>query len=210
MALRNVLSLMTVCLLVFPGAWAVAQENAGGPPEGPKPGEAPGAPGADAGAPSAEPDADNDPNTVAISLNAVDIDQVIKFLSQITGKFVVKHKGVTAQITVYSPAEVPKDKAFALLCEALMLENVAVIEDDETIKLVPADVVKEVVTELLPAGTETLTGGIVKKVIPLRFADVAEIGKLIEPLLRQERRHAGARSLEQAHYHRHGDARPKH
>jgi type II secretory pathway component GspD/PulD (secretin) len=126
---------------------------------------------------------ETDPDKVPINLNNVPVDQVVKFMAEVTGKFVVKHKDVKAQITVFSLEKVSKEKAFALICEALLLENVAVVRSNDTIKLIPAELLKETVVELLPAGVEELPAGIVRKSIPIRFADVAEIEKLVKELL---------------------------
>ena len=126
---------------------------------------------------------ETDPDKVPVNLNNVPVDQVVKFIAEITGKFVVKHKDVKAQLNVFSPEKVSKEKAFALICEALLLEKVAVVASNDTIKLIPAELLKETVVELLPAGVEELPGGIVRKSIPIRFADVAEIEKLVKELL---------------------------
>ena len=127
-----------------------------------------------------------DPDKIALNLNNVNINKVIEFLTEITGKFVLKHRDVKAQISVFSPKKVSREKAFELICEALLLEKVAVIESDDMIKLVPTALLSEVVVELLPATAEKLPAGIVRKVIPIRLVDVAEIERLIKPLLSKE------------------------
>ncbi len=128
---------------------------------------------------SEEPKSDK----VAVNLNNVKIDQVIKFLSEITGKFVIKQKDVNAQIMVYTPTEVSKEQAFALICEALLMEKVAVVETEDTIKLIPVDKLSEMVIDLMPEGSEKLGAGVIKKIIPIRFTPVEEIEKLIQPLI---------------------------
>ncbi len=120
---------------------------------------------------------------VAINLNNVDVDQIIKFLAEITDKFVVKHKDVKAQITIFSPKKVDPKKAFALICDALLMEKVAVVENEDTITLVPVDLLSEVVIDLQPGVAGDLSVGIIRKVIPVRFASVSEVEKLVKPLL---------------------------
>jgi type II secretion system protein D len=129
------------------------------------------------------PAAAADDGQVAVSLNNVDIDNVVKFLSEITGKLVIKHKDVKAQLSIYSPGKVSKQRAFQLVSEALMLEKVAVVEDKDTVKLLPADSLSEISVDIQPEEGGTATGGIVKAVIPVRFADVAELEKMIKPLI---------------------------
>jgi type II secretion system protein D len=135
-------------------------------------------------APAAQDAASNDDEgTVAVNLNNVDVDHVVKFLSEIAGKPVVKHKDVKVQMSVYSPGKITPDKAFALIGEALHLEKVAMIQDRDTIRLVPAEMLSDVLVEILPEGETPLTGGIVKAVITVRFADVKEIEELVKPLI---------------------------
>lgn len=135
--------------------------------------------------PSDEPGATEaeDSDEVAINLNNVEVDKIMKFLTEITGKTVVKHKDVKAQITVLSAAKMSKDRAFALICDALLLEKVAVVETDDTVKLVPTEMLSEVVVELRPPDADEILAGIIKKVIQLRFTDVEEIAKLVQPLM---------------------------
>lgn len=132
---------------------------------------------------SDDEDGDGIPDKIAINLNNVKIDQVIKFLTEITGKTVVKHKDAQAQITVFSPGEVTPEAAFALICDALLLEKVAVVQNKDKITLIPRDALAEVLPDLLPEGEGEATAGIVRTVIAVRFADVAEVEKLVKPLL---------------------------
>ncbi|MBN2309838.1 MAG: hypothetical protein JXR94_12755 [Candidatus Hydrogenedentes bacterium] len=166
-----------------PSAEAGGQDAA--PPGEGAPAEGASAEGAsgEGAAKEAAPAEKEKPKTVAVNLNNVNIDQIVKFLTDVTGKFVVKQKDVKAQISVFSPEEVPPEKAFALIAEALLLEKIAVVEDKDTIRLVPVEMLSEVVMELQPGTLEDVTAGIVKVSIPVRFADVAELEALVKPLL---------------------------
>lgn len=105
------------------------------------------------------------PAKIPLNLKNVSIDQIIKFLSDKTGKVVVKNKGVQAQITIVSPKPVTPEEAVELICQALRLDGVAVIEQDNLIKLVPASKLKEI-------GLET-------GVFTIKYADVTQMQKLI-------------------------------
>ncbi len=87
------------------------------------------------------------------------------------------------QLTVVSPAPVSREKAFALVSEALSLEKVAVVRGQDSIRIIPVALLSDVVVDLLPADTKELTGGIGRAMIPIRFADVAEIEKVVKELL---------------------------
>ncbi len=130
---------------------------------------------ADAGAEESE--------TVVVNLNNVKIDHVVKFLSEITGLPVIKQKDVQVQLTVVSPAEVSRERAFALVTEALLLEKVAVVRNQDSIRIIPVDLLSDVVVDLLSTDTDGMTGGIARVMIPVAFADVAEIEKVVKGLL---------------------------
>lgn len=88
------------------------------------------------------PKADDLDATMALSLNNVGIDQLVKFLSDTTGKPVLKHKTVNAQITINSPTPVTKRRALELICDTLLMDNIYVVEMDHQLQILPADAIK--------------------------------------------------------------------
>ena len=128
---------------------ALAQEP---PKEVPPPTPAPAAEQSPATPPGAADD-----GTIAVNLNNVNIDSVVKFLSDMTGKMVIKHKDVKAQLSVFSPGKVTKERAFQLVSEALMLEKVAVVEDKDSIKLVPSESLSDMTVDITPADSTDVT-----------------------------------------------------
>ncbi len=127
-------------------------------------------------------DAESD-DLVAINLKDVNIDKVIEFLTEITGKYIIKQNEVDATITVFSPNKVTKEQAFKLVCNALLLEHVAVIENDDTITLIPADILNEMPVDILSESSTKEPVGIVRKVIPVRYADPTEMLAIVKPLV---------------------------
>jgi type II secretory pathway component GspD/PulD (secretin) len=192
--LWSLLCLVAACLTLVSAPAVPAQEQDGTAAEPDSDG---GVPALAEGVSSAEPaaeadkedgedkenDGDNDDELVAINLNKVNVEKLVKFLTEITGKPVNKHKDVKAEITVMSPMKVSHERAFSLICDALLLEKVAVVESADSVTLVPVDMLSEVVVELLPGDTDGIAAGITRTVIRVKFADVEEIEKLIKPLL---------------------------
>ena len=124
-----------------------------------------------------------EPKKIPLSLKSANIDQIMKFLSDNTGKVVVRSKEVQAQITIISPKPVTPERAVELICHALRLEGVAVVLRDDVINLVPAKKVLEMGVETLVPEAEIPGAGVVRRIIEIKFADVAEMEKLITPLL---------------------------
>jgi len=136
-----------------------------------------------ADAAAAEDAATDAEETVAVNLNNVKIDMVVKFLSEITGLPVIKQKDVEVQLTVVSPTKISRERAFALVSEALSLEKIAVVRSQNSIRIIPVALLSDVVVDLLPSDTDGMTGGIARAMIPIRFADVAAIENAVKGLI---------------------------
>jgi type II secretory pathway component GspD/PulD (secretin) len=123
---------------------------------------------------------------VALNLNKVKIDQVVKFLSELTGKTVMKHKNAQAEITIVSHEKVPRQEAIRMICESLRLEKVAVVDRDNIIWLIPQDLLPQMDIGLVLPTEELPKIGFISKSIQVKFADVAELEKLLRPLLSEK------------------------
>ncbi|MBI3736103.1 hypothetical protein HY256_06285 [Candidatus Sumerlaeota bacterium] len=84
----------------------------------------------------------DDKSTLTLNLNNVPIDQLVKFLSDATGKPVIKQKDIGGQISVFSPTPVTRREAMELIYDALQLENIYVIEEEDKIQIVTAATIK--------------------------------------------------------------------
>ena len=172
------------CLLLA-AALAFAQETTE-----PEPAEASKAETAETAKPAPEaktPEAaEKAPDKVALNLNKVNIDKLVKFLSELTGKTVMKHKNAKAEITIVSHEEVPRQEAIRMICEALRLEKVAVVDRDNIIWLIPQDLLPLMDIEFVLPTEELPKIGVITKAIPVKFIDVKELEKLIRPLLSEK------------------------
>src|SRR6185295_11841378 len=131
---------LAILLFMVQASAARAQLAApGGAVTAPPAGAAPGAAAAQATPASLDPN-----TTMPLALNGVDINQIMKFISDNTGKVVVKQKDVNAQITILSPKPVTRRKALELLYDYLKLNDVYVVEQDNMIQLVTAASLKNV------------------------------------------------------------------
>lgn len=103
----------------------------------------PGGPGARPQGGDAKPTAIGDLNTtMTLALNNVNLEQLMKFLGEATGKSVIKNKTLQTQVNVSSPVPVTKREALRLIYEALKMDNIAVVESDDMIQIVPTDAIK--------------------------------------------------------------------
>ncbi len=109
------------------------------------------------------------PDTAKLNLNNANVDQIIKFLRDHTGKVVVKSKDVQAQISIAAPEPMAPERAVQLIYSALRLEGVSIVEMDDVIHLVTAE-------QAAMLGVET-------RMFDLQYADVESLQELIKPLI---------------------------
>jgi general secretion pathway protein D len=147
---------------------------------------APAQPQAESGAPPAPAPAAEEkaaPDTINLNLKGANIEQVMKFIGDTTGKPVLQGKDVKGTVTVVSPGAVTKERGIDLICQALRIQGISVVERDGVIYVVQTkDVPQLGVQPVEPAGAEPAEG-FVRKMIPIQFADVEHVQKLVEPLL---------------------------
>lgn len=124
-----------------------------------------------------------EPEKIPLNLKDAPIDQIVNFLTKNTGKVVFKSKDVKPNITVSCPEPVTPQRAVELICDALRLEGVAVVDRDGVIYLVPEKDVGKMRILVIEPTVKAPAGGLVQKVIQPQVADVAEIAKMLTPLL---------------------------
>ena len=67
------------------------------------------------------------------------IDQVLQWLSENTGKSVVKHPTAHCQVTIVGTKKVTRQEAVTMVYRALGMEGFTAIETSNSILIVPAD-----------------------------------------------------------------------
>ncbi|MEM7231992.1 MAG: secretin N-terminal domain-containing protein [Planctomycetota bacterium] len=77
------------------------------------------------------------PKEIQLSFKSVDVDFLVNWLAEMTGKTVVKHKDVKCQLTIMSPNKLPIREALELVYRSLSLEGFSAVENGNVIMLVP-------------------------------------------------------------------------
>jgi len=137
----------------------------------------------EAGTEQPEAEGPAEPEKIPFSLKDAPIEQIVKFLSEKTGKAVLRNDDVKPKITIASPRPVTPEKAVELICQALRAKGVAVLEIDDLILLMMEKDLGKLPVTVIDATGKAPTVGIVVKVIQPRSADVTEIEKMMAPLL---------------------------
>jgi general secretion pathway protein D len=123
---------------------------------------------------------------VSINFDNVDIRTVLKTVGEITGINFIPHQSVTGTVTVMSPTPIRLGDIYGFLQSILDVYGYATIEMDNVVKVVPkADAAKNYLQVRIGADPADmpLTDVIVTQIIPLQYADAAEMLQIIEPIV---------------------------
>ncbi|HEV2210169.1 MAG TPA: secretin N-terminal domain-containing protein [Verrucomicrobiae bacterium] len=76
---------------------------------------------------------------IQLSFQGANIDMIVQWLAQTTGKTVIKSPRAQCQLTIASPKKVSPREAIALVYRALALEGYSIVESGQSILIVPKD-----------------------------------------------------------------------
>lgn len=157
----------------------------------PTPAEAPAMPGVEKGpaGTNSENQAKSNPEAnsdeIQLSFQGANIDMVIQWLAQKTGKSVVKHPKAQCQLTITASKKVPLREAVALIYRALALEGFTAIETSQSILIVPEGQEPKMSPELvgplqkdIPQGRQRLV-----KIFPLSHIQAGELRERVRGVL---------------------------
>lgn len=123
---------------------------------------------------------------VSINFDNVEVRTVLKTVGEITGINFIPHESVTGTVTVMSPTPIRLGDIYAFLQSILDVHGYATIEMDNAVKVVPkAEAAKNHLQVRIGADPADIprTDVIVTQIVPLKYADAAEMTQIIEPIL---------------------------
>lgn len=123
---------------------------------------------------------------ISMRFREASLDNVLEFLSNVTGYIIVKDAELNVRVTVISPHDIPLDEAFSVLNSILAIKGYTSIVNEKTVKIVPLESAKQDAipirvgsdpAEIKPEDT------IVTQVMPLSYADASQIPKDLKDLI---------------------------
>jgi type II secretion system protein D len=117
------------------------------------------------------------PDEIEVSFQGANIDMVVQWLAQTSGKSVVKHPRVQCQLTIVSSKKVTKREGLNLVYRALALEGFSAIESGKTITIVPEGQEPKMSPALLDSSRTDIPQGRQKlvKIFSLKFVHAADL-----------------------------------
>ena len=122
---------------------------------------------------------------IQVSFQGANIDMIVQWLAQTTGKSVVKHPQVQCQMTIMSSKKVSTREAINLVYRALALEGFTAVESSNSILIVPEGKEPKMNPELLDASRKDIPEGRQRlvKFFPLAHIQAAELREKVRGVL---------------------------
>jgi len=123
---------------------------------------------------------------ISVNFNQVDIRVVLKTIGDITGVNFIVDDSVQGTVTVMSPTRMRLGEIYKVLESILEVKGYAAVPAGDLVKIVPrAEAAKRNLQ--VRVGSNPLeipkSDSIITQIIPLRYADAAEVSQIIRPLL---------------------------
>jgi general secretion pathway protein D len=124
--------------------------------------------------------------TIRLNFRGVALEMVLDYLSDAAGFTIVLEAQATGQVDAWSDQPLDPDEAFNLLNTVLIKNGYAAIRDGRTLTIVHRDEAK---TRSLPVklgsdpATIPATDEMVTQIIPVRFTEVSQLIKDLQPLV---------------------------
>lgn len=123
---------------------------------------------------------------ISVNFEQVDIRTVLKTIGDITGINFVVDDNVRGTVTMMSPTKIRLDKLYDVLESILEVRGYAAVPAENLVKIVPrADAVKRNLQVRVGSNPEEIpkNDSIITQIMPLSYADAAEVSQIIQPLL---------------------------
>ena len=129
-------------------------------------------------------------NKIQLNFRDVEILNVIRLMSELTGKNFLVDGNVRGKVTLIAPEPVSLDEAYQVFLSILEIQGFTVVPQGPVIKVIPSADIKDnpvpTATDEESALSPTGSDAFVTQLIPLKFADVNQIRGLLSPLVSKE------------------------
>jgi general secretion pathway protein D len=121
---------------------------------------------------------------VSIDFNNVDINVLIKFISELTGRNFVIDQRVKGKVTILSPSKISVAEAYKVFESVLEVHGYTTVQAGEVTKIIPApDAKAKSIETRIREEAGSPEDRIVTQIIPLKYADPNEVKRLFAPLI---------------------------
>jgi len=127
----------------------------------------------------------SDDDYVTLNFTNIDINALIKVMSELTRRNFILDEKVTGKITIMTPTKMSPDEAYQVFLSALEIKGFTTVEDGSVTRIIPAAMARQSGIKVLQDG-DARGEGFVTKLIRLKFVNPQEIVRTISPLISKD------------------------
>jgi general secretion pathway protein D len=124
------------------------------------------------------------PKYVTMNFKNVELQSLVKLMSDLTGRNFIVDPGLRGQMTIISPNEISVDEAYQVFLSVLEVHGFTVVESGDVVKVIQAVEAKgkglETRAERVHARVEDR---MITQLVPLTHGDAADFAKFLGPLI---------------------------
>ncbi|GAB4438136.1 MAG: type II secretion system secretin GspD [bacterium] len=121
---------------------------------------------------------------ITVNLQDVELANVVKFISDVTGKNFIYDESLRGKVTIVAPSKISADEAFALFTSVLNLKGYTIVPaPGNLLKIVPSGQSRTV----SPEAEKEKSGDVyITKLIPLNYANADNTLRFLQPLISKD------------------------
>ena len=129
----------------------------------------------------------DEPEMFTLNFNNAPVEQILKFLSDLTGKVVLKSDQVQGQFNIINPNEVTRARALEIIETAFQLKDIAIIDTNNMLIILPVSEAKQRGVRLeTDLDTETTGAEVIRKVVPLQYASASQLRDALSNIISED------------------------
>lgn len=127
----------------------------------------------------------DDGEKITLALENADIKELIRWAAEHINKNIILHPDVKGQVTVISGAPLTREEAYAVFLSTLRVYGYAVINNNNVLQVVPAEVANQNGAPLINGETNRVGSGedVVVQIVKVKNISAAQLATLLKPML---------------------------
>lgn len=122
---------------------------------------------------------------VTLNFTNIDINALIKVMSELTRRNFILDEKVTGKITIMTPTKMSPDEAYQVFLSALEIKGFTAMEDGTVTRIIPAASARQSGLKVLQDG-DARGEGYVTKLVRMKFVNPQDIVRAISPLITKD------------------------
>src|SRR6185369_11952993 len=134
--------------------------------------------------PVAVPPENPDDKLITMNFQDIELDALVKFISEITGRNFILDDRVKGKVTIISPGKISVEEAYAVFQSVLQVKGFTTVPSGAVLKILPSQEAKSSTVEtVFPGKQVTRNDEFVTQLIPLTNVDVNNMLGIVQPLV---------------------------